>query len=96
MRDNKQIPSDTLIELAEIVLNKKFLKKLRKILNRPVDPHIETRIVPPYAILFITDLEEKILNIFVGKHMIWWRYIDDIFLFGNMEKDLWKNYPYLT
>ena len=24
--------------------------------------------------------------------MIWWRYINKNFLFGNMEKNLWKNF----
>ena len=53
---------------------------------------IGTKFAPPYAILFMADLEEKILNAFEEKPMIWWRYIDDIFLFGNMEKNLWKNF----
>ena len=41
---------------------------------------IETKVAPPYDILFMADLEEKILNAFEEKTMIWWRYIDDSFL----------------
>ena len=53
---------------------------------------IGTNFAPPYVILFMGDLDEKILNVFEEKPMIWWRYIDGIFLFGNMEKNLWKNF----
>ena len=40
---------------------------------------IGTKFAPPYAILFMADLEEKILNTSEKKPMIWWRYIDNIF-----------------
>ena len=50
------------------------------------------KFAPPYAILFMVDLEEKILNAFDEKLMIWLRYIDEIFSFGNMEKNLCKTF----
>ena len=40
---------------------------------------IGTKFAPSYAILFMADLEKKILNAFDEKPMIWWRYVDDIF-----------------
>ena len=40
---------------------------------------IGTKFAPPYPILFMADLEEKILNVSEEKPMLWWRYIDDIF-----------------
>ena len=43
-----------------------------------------TTFAPPYAILFMADLEEKVLNAFEEKLMIWGRYIDDIFF-------IWKH-----
>ena len=43
------------------------------------------------AILFMADLEEKILNVFEEKPMIWWRYIDDIFfIWEHGEESLEK------
>ena len=39
---------------------------------------IGTKFEPPYGILFMGYLEEKILNSFVEKPLVWWRYIDDI------------------
>ena len=51
---------------------------------------IEKQFAPPYLIFFMTDLEEKILNAFEEKLMICSRDIDDIFLIGNMKKNLLK------
>ena len=53
---------------------------------------IGTKFAPSYTILFMANLEEKIITAFEEKPMIWWMYIDDIFLFGNMEKNLWENF----
>ena len=35
---------------------------------------------PPYTTIFIRDLEEQILQDCSFKPVVWWRYIDDIFL----------------
>ena len=69
-RENKQISSDTLAELAEIVLKNNIFEFNEKTFKK---------FAPPCAILFMADLEEKMLEIFEKKLMIWWRYIDDIF-----------------
>ena len=79
LRENKQISSDTLIELAEIVLKNNFFECDQKTLKQVRGTAIGTKFAPPYAILVMADLEEKILNAFEEKPMIWWRYIDDIF-----------------
>ena len=41
LRDNKQISSDTLIELAEIVLKKAFFNSMKKLLSRYVETQFE-------------------------------------------------------
>ena len=35
----------------------------------------------------MADLQEKILNAFEKKPMIWWRYIDDIFFIWNHREE---------
>ena len=40
---------------------------------------IDTKFEPPYSILFIAELEEKIIKESEYKPSLWWRYIDDIF-----------------
>ena len=44
---------------------------------------VGTKFLPPYAILFMNDSEEKIFNAFGEELMIWWRYIDEIFYLGT-------------
>ena len=48
LRDNKQISSDTLIELAEIVLKTTFLNSIKKPLNR----YMELQLEQSYSMLF--------------------------------------------
>ena len=86
LRDNKQISSDTLIELAEIVLKNNF-KFDQKTFKQVRGTAIGTRFAPLYALLFMADLEEKILNAFEEKPMRWWRYIDDIFFILEHGKE---------
>ena len=78
-RDNKQISSDTLTELAEVVLKNNIFEFDEKTFKQKRGTAIGTKFAPPYAILFMANLEEKMLEGFEKKPMIWWRYIDDIF-----------------
>ena len=41
---------------------------------------IGTKFAPPYALLFMGYLEDKVLNSFVEKPPVWWRSIDDVFM----------------
>ena len=59
LRDNKQISSDTLIELAEIVLKNNFFEFDQKTFKQVRGTAIGTNFAPPYAILFMADLEAK-------------------------------------
>ena len=42
---------------------------------------------PPYAILFMDDLERRFLNTCDIKPKVWWRYIDDIFMIWEHGED---------
>ena len=79
LRDNKKISSDILIELREIVLKNNLFEFDQKTFKQVRGTTIGPQVTPPYAILFMANLEEKILNVFEEKPMICWRYIDDIF-----------------
>ena len=79
LRDNKQISNNTLVELAEIVLKNNIFEFDEKTFRQVHGTAVGTRFAPLYAILFMADLEEKIVSAFKKKPVIWWRYIDDIF-----------------
>ena len=96
-REDKTVSTDSLIELVECVLknnkfehNTSFYKQLR-------GTAIGTKMAPPYAIIFMGDLEEKLLKDCDKKPLAWWRYIDDIFmLWQHGEKELEKFLEFLN
>ena len=51
-----------------------------------------TKMAPQYANLFMADLEEKILDKFPNKPIIYLRYIDDIFLIWTHEEESLKQF----
>ena len=88
-RDNKQISSDTLTELAEVVLKNNIFEFDEKTFKQKRGTAIGTKLAPPYAILFMADFEKKMLESFEKKPMIWWRYIDDeFFIWEHGEESL--------
>ena len=52
-RDNKQIPSDTLIELVEVVLKNNIFEFDEKTFKQKSGTTIGTNFAPPYAILHL-------------------------------------------
>ena len=88
-RHNKQISSDTLTELAEVFLKKNIFEFDEKTFKQKRTIVIGTKLASPYAFLFMADFEEKMLESFEKKPMIWWRYIDDIlFIWEHGEESL--------
>ena len=91
LRKDKRISTESLIELAECVLknnifehNLSFYKQLR-------GTAIGTKMAPPYAIIFLGDLEERFFSDCDISPLLWWRYINDIFmLWQHGEKELKK------
>ena len=69
-RENKQILSDTLPELAEIVFKNNIFKFNEKTFKQKHGTAIATDFVPPYAILYMVDLKEKLLEIFGKKKQL--------------------------
>ena len=79
LRKDKGISTKPLVELAECVLknnifehNLSFYKQLR-------GTAIGSKTTPPYAIIFLGDLEERFFSDSDISPLVWWRYIDDIF-----------------
>ena len=86
-RSNKNVSTDTLIELAELVLksnhfefNERYLKQIR-------GTAIGTKFAPPYAIIYMVALEEYFLETLIKKPWLWWRYIDHIFMISEHGED---------
>ena len=85
----KYISSDTLCDLAEVVLKNNIFKFGKKTLKQKRGTAIGTKFAPPYSILFMAELEEEILQKGEFKTYLWWKYIDDIsFLWEHGEEIL--------
>ena len=78
-RVDKEVTTDTLIELAELVLRNNIFAFSDKTYKQIRGTVIGTKFAQPYAVLFMTVLEEKILSKAKKKPSVWWRYVDNIF-----------------
>ena len=58
-RDIKQVSSDTLAELAEMILKNNIFEFDEKKFKQKRGTAIGTKSAPPYAVLFMADIEEK-------------------------------------
>ena len=84
--------TETLLELAEIVLKSNIFLFNEKTLKQLRGTAIGTKFAPPYAIIFMADLEERILKDIELKPRMWWRYIDDIFFMWEHGEDYLKQF----
>ena len=76
--DEKTMPTEELLKMAEFVLKNNYFESGNKI-KQISGTAIGTKFAPPYACIFMNDLETKFLE---GQHLqtlVWLRYIDDIF-----------------
>ena len=91
-RTEKKVTTETLLELAEIALKNNIFQFNEKTLKQLRGTAIGTKFAPPYAIIFMADLEERILKDIELKPRIWWRYIDDIFFIWEHGEDSLKQF----
>ena len=90
-RKDKTISTDSLIELAECVLKNNIFEHDKSVFKQLRGTAIGTKMAPPYAIIFMDSLEEDILSNSLLKPLVWWRYIDDIFImWEHGEEELKK------
>ena len=72
-RAEKKVTTETLLELAEIVLKNNIFQFNEKTLKQLRGTAIGTKFAPPNAIIFIAHLEERILEEIKLQSRIWWR-----------------------
>ena len=75
-----KIPTNDLVKLAEFVL-KSNLFELKNENKKQI-----SRTAPPYAYIYMDKTKTDFLKTQELQPFVWSRYIDDIFLFGRMEK----------
>ena len=91
-RKEKYVSTDTIIDLAEVVLKNNIFPFGKKTLKQKRGAAIGKKFAPPYNILFMAELEEEIIKESEYKPYLWWRYIGDtFFLWEHGENKLKLN-----
>ena len=79
-RTSPEIPTDEIVDLAELVLRNNNLEFNDKHFLQKRGTAIGRRMAPAYANIFMPDLETKLLDLAPVKPYVWLRYSDDIFI----------------
>ena len=91
-RSRKEIPTENLIKMAEFVLKNNFFEFDSKVFQQIAETAIGTKFVPPYACIFMDQLETKFLETPTFKPLVWFRYIDDIFFIWTHGEEKLKTF----
>ena len=91
-RESKTISTDYLMDLAQCVLKNNIFEHNLSSFKQLRGASIGIKMAPPYAIIFMGDLEERILQNCSFKPLVWWRYIDDIFLLWQHGEERLKEF----
>ena len=70
--EDQNILTESLILLAESVLKNSVFEHNIRYFKQLQGAAIGNEFAPPYTILFMGFLENKVLNYFVGKALVWW------------------------
>ena len=79
-RENPEIPTETIVDLAELVLRNNNFEFNENHYLQTLGTAIGTKMAPSYANLFMDRLERRLLSQAQVKPYIWLRYIDDVFM----------------
>ena len=80
------------MDLAECVLKNNIFEHNLSFFKQIRGTAIGTKMAPPYAIIFMGNLEERILQDCRFKPLVWWRYSDDIFLLWQHGEEKLKEF----
>ena len=84
--------TESLMELAKLILRNNYFEFNDKFKKQKEGTAIGTKFAPPYAIIFMTALEEEILESLIKKLWLWWRYIDNIFMIWHHRESELKQF----
>ena len=87
-RDIKKIPTEDLVKVAEFVLNNNIFEFKSRAYQQKSGTAIGTKFAPPYACIYMDEVEQKFLETQSKKPLIWLRYIDDILFIWTHEQEL--------
>ena len=91
-RDEKIIPTEELLKMAEFVLKNNYFEFGNKIKQQISGTAIGTKFAPPYACIFMSNLETKFLESQHLQPLVWLRYINNIFFIWTHGEESLKRF----
>ena len=91
-RENPGVAIDTLVGLASLVLKKYYFEFNDRFYRQKLGTAIGTKFAPAYANLFMTRLEERLLDASPDKPLVWMRFIDDVFFIWTHGEERLKSF----
>ena len=86
-RQNKKIPTDMLVKMAEFVLTNNYFEFGQKVFHQISGTAIGTKFAAPYACIFMDKFEIGFLKTQKLQPFVWFRYIDDVFFIWTHGKE---------
>ena len=86
-RNHKQISTDKLVKMDQFVLKNNFFEFNNDVFQQISGTAIGTKSAPPYACIFMDQIEIKFLRTQSHEAMVWFRYIDNIFFIWTHEEE---------
>ena len=82
-RTDKKVSTGDLVKMAKFVLKNNYFEFNGKVKQQILGAAIGTKFAPPYACIFMDEVETSFLDTQELKPLVWFRYIDDVFFIWN-------------
>ena len=76
---NKNVSTEDLVKMAKFVLKNNYFEFNGKVKQQISGTAIGTKFAPPYACIFMDEVETSFLETQEIEPLVWFRYIDDVF-----------------
>ena len=86
-RDSIQISTSDLVKMAKFVLQNNYFEFNGETKQQISGTAIGTKFAPPYACIFMDQVESEFLKTQTYQQLVWFRYIDDIFFIWTHGQD---------
>ena len=80
----KSKPTEEFVKMAEVVLRNKYFQFNSNLKHQISGTAIGTKFAPPYACIYMDYIKNQFLKNEQSQPWIWFRHIDDIFLFRQL------------
>ena len=91
-RQNKSLPAERICDLIRMILNMNNFSFNNEHYLQIHGTAMGTRMAPSYANLFMGKFEQNAIDNTVYKPLVWWRFIDDVFMVWTHGEELLKNF----